>query len=61
MTRQNWIETGDEVAVVRQCVLAVVSRATVYAHKMPTPVDETDLLLSGLFARLTPTYKIIPD
>ena len=48
MTRQNWIETDEEVAVVRQCVLAGVSRATVYAHKMPMQVDETDLLLSGL-------------
>ena len=48
MTRQAWIETGDGVAVVRQCVLAGVSRATVYAHQMPLQVDETDLLLSGL-------------
>ena len=48
MTRQNWIEADDGVAVVRQCVLAGVSRATVYAHKMPAPINESDLLLSGL-------------
>ena len=48
MTRQAWIETGNEVAVVRQCVLAGVSRATVYAHQTPVQVDELDLLLSGL-------------
>ena len=46
--RQAWIETGDAVAVVNQCILAGVSRATVYAHKKPMLVDEIDLLLSGL-------------
>jgi putative transposase len=36
------------VAVVRQCVLAGVSRATVYAQQKPRLVDESDLLLSRL-------------
>jgi putative transposase len=48
MMRQAWVEDGNTVAVVRQCVLAGVSRATVYAHQRPKPVDEGDLLLSGL-------------
>ena len=45
MTRQAWIDKEDAVAVVRQCVLAGVSRATVYAQQQPRPVDESDLLL----------------
>ncbi len=36
------------MAVVRQCVLAGVSRATVYAQQQPRQVDESDLLLSRL-------------
>jgi putative transposase len=48
MMRQAWISNGDAVAVVQQCVLAGVSRATVYAHQKPKPVDESDLLLSRL-------------
>ena len=48
MTRQAWIDNRDAVPVVRQCALAGVSRATVYAQQKPRPVDETDLLLSRL-------------
>lgn len=48
MTRQCWIDVGDEVPIVRQCELAGVSRATVYAHRRSPPVDATDLLLCGL-------------
>ena len=48
MKRQSWIGKGDEVAVVQQCVLAGVSRATVYAQQKPKPVDESDLLHSRL-------------
>ena len=48
MTRHGWIDGGDAVAIVRQCVLAGVSRATVYAQQKPKPVDESDLLLGGL-------------
>jgi len=48
MTRQAWIDQEDAVAVVQQCVLAGVSRATHYAHKTPKPVDESDLLYSRL-------------
>ena len=36
------------MAVVQQCVLAGVSRATVYAQKQPRPVDDRDLLHSRL-------------
>jgi hypothetical protein len=28
--RRAWIESGEAVAVVQQCVLAGVSRATIY-------------------------------
>ena len=48
MVRQSWIDTGDTVSVVRQCVLAGVSRATIYAQQKPRPVDESDLLFSRL-------------
>lgn len=48
MIRHGWIDAGDVVAVVRQCVLAGVSRATVYAQQKPRPVDESDLLVSRL-------------
>ena len=48
MMRQAWIDKGDAVPVVQQCVLAGVSRATVYAAHAPGPVDESDLLLSRL-------------
>ena len=36
------------MSVMQQCVLATVSRATVYAHQKPKPVDELDLLHSRL-------------
>ena len=48
MIRQGWIDPGDAVAVVQQCILAGVSRATVYAQQKPKPVDESDLLHSRL-------------
>jgi len=48
MIRQGWISKGDEVAMVRQCALAGVSRATIYARQKPKAVDESDLLLSHL-------------
>ena len=36
MMRQAWIDKRDAVAVMQQCVLAGVSRATVYAQlKLP--------------------------
>ncbi len=34
--------------LVRQCTLAVVSRAAVYAKRKPTPVDESDLVFIRL-------------
>ncbi len=48
MTRQVWIDKGDTVAVSRQCLLAGVSRATVYARQNPRPADESDLLHSRM-------------
>ena len=48
MIRQGWIDPGDALAVVQQCALAGVSRATVYAQQKPRPVDESDLLLGRL-------------
>ena len=48
MKRQAWINPGDEMAVVQQCHLASVSRATFYAQKAPHRVDELDLLHSRL-------------
>ena len=48
MIRQAWIDSGNAVAVVQQCALAGVSRATVYARRHPKPMNEIDLLLSGL-------------
>ena len=48
MTRQAWIESAKEVSVVRQCELASVSRATVYANKVGRAIDESDQLYSRL-------------
>ncbi len=48
MTRRAWITHGDTVSVAQQCVLAAVSRATVYARQKPKLVDELDLLHSRL-------------
>lgn len=48
MTRQVWIDKGDAVAMSRQCLLAGVSRATVYARQNPRPADESDLLHSRM-------------
>ena len=46
--RRSWISQEEPVPVVRQCVLASVSRATVYAHRHPAGEDEMDLLLCSL-------------
>ena len=48
MKRQAWIDQEDGMAVVQQCVLAGLSRATFYAQKAPGLVDELDLLHSRL-------------
>jgi len=48
MIRQGWITKGEGVAIVQPCVLAGVSRATVYAQRKERPVDESDLLLCQL-------------
>jgi putative transposase len=46
--RQTWIDQGDAFSVIRQCVLAGISRATIYAQQKPGPVNENNLLLSRL-------------
>lgn len=43
MIRRDWIEPEASVAVVRQCDLAGICRATVYAHQEAKSVDEEDL------------------
>ena len=48
MIRESWIGEHDELSQVRQCGLAGVSRATVYAHQKPVPIDLEDLMLSAL-------------
>jgi putative transposase len=48
MMRQPWIDKADAVAVVRQCALAGVSRATIYAQQTSKPVDAMELLLIRL-------------
>ena len=48
MMRQAWIDKKDDIAVSRQCDLAGVSRATLYAQQKPKVVDEDDELLKRL-------------
>ena len=48
MMRRGWIEQGSQVSVVQQCLLAGVSRGTVYANLEAQAVCESDLLLCRL-------------
>jgi len=48
MKRQDWIDMKDDLDTTRQCVLAGVCRATMYAHQKPKVADQDDLLLSRL-------------
>nr|VFJ55090.1 MAG: putative transposase [Candidatus Kentron sp. DK] len=48
MTRRSWIEPSDEISLVRQCELMMVTRSTVYAARQPVEVDEEELLLCRL-------------
>ena len=48
MMRREWIDREEAMPVARQCELAGVSRATVYAQRKPEPVEELDLLYSRL-------------
>ena len=48
MMRQDWIDMDGDLATTRQCELAGVSRATMYAHQKPKMADGEDLLLSRL-------------
>jgi putative transposase len=47
-TRLGWIDPSDEVPVTRQCGLAQVARATVYAQRSPRAASEADLLVCRL-------------
>ena len=46
--RQAWISREDPLALLRQCTLAGVSRATHYAHQRPQLMDAEDPLLLRL-------------
>ena len=48
MIRKTWISKVNGVAVSRQCILAGVSRATIYARQKPRSINESDLLLCRL-------------
>ena len=48
VTRQSWIDSGNSVSLVRQCVLAGVSRATFYAQRKTKPVNDNNLEISKL-------------
>jgi putative transposase len=49
MMRQDWIDMQDNlVSTTRQCELAGVSRATMYAHQKPKMAAEDDVLLSRM-------------
>ncbi len=48
MTRRSWIKSTEEISLVRQCELAMVTRSTVYAARQPVEVDEGELLLCRL-------------
>ena len=48
MTRQSWIDPTSSLSVVRQCAVAGVSRATVYARPQAVGADAFDGLLCGL-------------
>ena len=48
MIRQGWIDTSDEIPISRQCLLAGVSRSTIYEKQKPMQVNESDLLVKGL-------------
>ena len=48
MIRHGWIDPGEPVAVVQQCALAGLCRATVYAQRRPPVIDAGDLLHSRL-------------
>ena len=52
MTRLNWIDSTDTVALTRQCELAGVARSTVYAHQQVRPMPTEDVALSHLLDEL---------
>ena len=69
MMRQDWIDMSGDLATTRQCELAGVSRATIYAHQKPKVACEDDLLLSRLIdeVKWTPLsrqffsqFKLVP-
>jgi len=52
VTRLNWIDSIDPVALNRQCELAGVARSTVYAHQQVRAMPAEDVALSHLLDEL---------
>lgn len=48
MIRRDWIEADTELPIIKQCELAQVPRATIYARQVVKPVCEEDLLYARL-------------
>ena len=48
MSRRQWVCPMPTMTLKRQCALVGVSRATVYAQRLPKALDEHDPLLLGL-------------
>jgi putative transposase len=47
-TRQAWVNSAESLSIKRQCVLAKVSRANVYARRKERAVNELELTLKRL-------------
>ena len=48
VTRQSWIGVDGDVSQRRQCILAGVARATVYAKRRPLVIVVMDVVLKNL-------------
>ena len=48
MKRQDWVDKNDELSVVRQCLLAGVSRSPVYTQSILLLISNGDLFNNGL-------------
>ena len=56
MTRLDWINPSDTVALTRQCDLVDVARSTVYAHQQARPVPQDELELCHLVDEIYTQY-----
>ena len=61
MTRRNWIGVHAHVSQKRQCVLASVVRATVYAQRKPKSPDEADEVLKRLIDEEYTRHPFVTD